>query len=52
MNTLPERLRAMARDIRRRPIPLADVIPLLTEAADEIDTLIVCITELNERGET
>lgn len=34
---LAERLRECARDIRRKPTPLADVIPLLTEAADEIE---------------
>lgn len=35
MNVL-ERIEKMCQDIRRKPIPIADVIPLLQDAADEI----------------
>lgn len=34
---LQDRLRKLVTDIRRRPIPIADVIPLLLEAADQLD---------------
>lgn len=36
---LTERLRAHAETLRRKPMALADLIPLLQEAADEIERL-------------
>lgn len=35
--TLSERLRMVCNEIRRNKMPLADLIPLLQQAADEID---------------
>jgi hypothetical protein len=35
--TTDEKLRKMAAELRRRPIPLADMIPLMLEAADVIE---------------
>jgi hypothetical protein len=35
--TTQEELRKAARDLRVRPVPLADFIPLLLRAADVID---------------
>ena len=37
--TLPERLREVSTNIRRMPMPLVSFVPLLSKAADEIDTL-------------
>lgn len=36
---LIERLRGMVQKIRRTPMPIADVVPMLQEAADEIERL-------------
>ena len=36
---LIERLRAMVQKLRRTPMPIADVVPMLQEAADEIARL-------------
>ena len=36
---LIERLRAMVQKLRRTPMPIADVVPMLQEAADEIERL-------------
>ena len=33
-----ERLRAVAQDIRRKPYPISDIIPLLTQAADVLES--------------
>ncbi len=44
-----EKLRNAARQLRTRPMPLADLIPLLTEAADKIDDLIIEVIEAHER---
>lgn len=35
--TTDEKLRRMAAELRRRPIPLSDMIPLMLEAADVIE---------------
>ena len=43
--TIQERLRALVESIRRRPIPISDVIPLLLEAADDIDMLEVMVEQ-------
>lgn len=37
MISLPERLRKATRDLRTRPIAIADMIPLMLEAADALD---------------
>ena len=37
--TITERLRAQVESLRRRPTPLADLIPLLQQAVDEIERL-------------
>jgi vacuolar-type H+-ATPase subunit F/Vma7 len=37
--TLAQRLRAQARQLRTKPIPLVVLIPLLNDAADEIERL-------------
>lgn len=37
MEPTNDRLRRMASDLRRKPIPLSDMIPLLLEAADTIE---------------
>lgn len=34
---LAERLRKVVGEIRRKPYPISDLIPLLTQAADELD---------------
>ena len=39
MSTLIATLRRVAQDLRRRPIPLSDLIPLLQQAADRIEQL-------------
>jgi hypothetical protein len=39
MNKISEQLRAAILDIRRKPYPISDLIPLLSRAADEIDNL-------------
>lgn len=36
---IEDRLRDMVLKLRTKPIPLSEVIPLLTEAADEVDML-------------
>lgn len=35
---LVERLRTLIKDIRRKPIPIKDIIPMLAEAADYIES--------------
>lgn len=37
--TTSDRLRRVALTLRTKPIPIKDLIPLLQEAADEIDSL-------------
>lgn len=37
--TLQKRLRASINDIRRKPYPISDIIPLLVQAADMLDAL-------------
>jgi hypothetical protein len=37
--SLQDRLRKVCSEIRRKPTPLSDLIPLLQEAADKIDYL-------------
>lgn len=49
MEQLNERLRRQADELRRRPIPLADLIPVLQQAADAVDQQQQELTEL--RGE-
>jgi hypothetical protein len=39
MNTLAQDLRHAASEIRRRPYPISDLIPLLQRAADQLDAL-------------
>jgi hypothetical protein len=39
MFSIEDKIRALIANIRRRPIPIADIIPLLSEAADEIARL-------------
>jgi hypothetical protein len=39
MRDIAEQLRAAILDIRRKPYPISDLIPLLSRAADEIDKL-------------
>jgi hypothetical protein len=39
MNTLIERLREACKKLRRTPMPIADVIPMLQEAADTIEAM-------------
>lgn len=43
--TIQERLRETCTKLRRTPMPISDVIPLLQEAAEKIDVL-----ELERRG--
>lgn len=38
--TVQERLRAATHKLRTKFVPLCDIIPLMQEAADELDTLI------------
>lgn len=33
------RLREVCKDIRRKPLPISDLIPLLQQAADELDDM-------------
>lgn len=44
--TLIERLRAQAGSLRRKPTPLADLIPLLQEAAFQLELKDIEILEL------
>jgi hypothetical protein len=37
--TVQVRLRKLVDDIRRKPFPISDIIPLIQEAADELDIL-------------
>lgn len=37
--TIAKDLRAMISELRYRPIPIRDVIPLMTKAADELDSV-------------
>lgn len=46
MEATNDRLRRMANELRRKPTPLSDVIPLMLEAADTIEQL---RDELRER---
>lgn len=39
MSKVQDDLRAMVRKLRTTSVPIQDLIPLLTEAADEIDRL-------------
>jgi hypothetical protein len=38
-NSIQDRLREVCLEIRRKPYPLSDLIPLLLEAVDYIDQL-------------
>lgn len=42
-NQLAARLRAQCESLRRKPTPLADLIPLLQQAADEHDALVAAL---------
>lgn len=39
MNEISKRLRDICVDIRRKPVSLSELIPLMQQAADEIDKL-------------
>jgi hypothetical protein len=47
---IQERLRKVSGEIRRKPYPLKDFIPLLQEAADVIDSLYKYIEDTPEQG--
>jgi hypothetical protein len=47
--TLHERLRDVANKLRTKPIPLSDLIPILHEAADELEELDKYVQELYDR---
>jgi hypothetical protein len=44
--TLQQRLRATCEKLRRTPMPIADIIPLLQEAANELDKKEIKINDL------
>lgn len=43
---IEQKLRDTIQDIRRKPYPISDLIPLFIEAADELDNRAHDITEL------
>ena len=43
--TVAAELRRVAGELRTRPVPLRDLIPLLTKAADTIDQLVGLVNE-------
>ena len=46
MATLSEELRTACADIRRKPYPIADLVPLLQRAADALDAAAAALPPL------
>lgn len=50
MSEISKRLRDICLDIRRKPVSLSELIPLMQQAADEIDELIIKNNQCYDEG--